>query len=200
MQAARGDGTEGEDVTANASVEAVPGRWRAPPAILEVRGELYMDRGDFLALNAAQQADGAKIFANPRNAAAGSLRQKDPAVTASRRLRFFAYSLGEVSAPLADTHMDSLAALGAMGFSINPLSKRCGDVARLLEIYADIGRRRAELTYDIDGVVYKVDRHDYQDRLGQVARAALGAGAQFPAEQAETVSTPLTSRSGAPAP
>ena len=188
--ATRGDGTEGEDVTANVrTVEAVPGTLAgSPPAILEVRGELYMDRGDFLALNAAQEADGAKIFANPRNAAAGSLRQKDPAVTASRRLRFFAYSLGEVSAPLADTHMDSLAALGAMGFSINPLSKRCGDVAGLLEIYADIGRRRAELTYDIDGVVYKVDRHDYQDRLGQVARAPRWALAhKFPAEQAETV-------------
>ena len=127
MQAAtRGDGTEGEDVTANVrTIEAVPGTLAGnPPAILEVRGELYMDREDFLALNAAQQAGGAKIFANPRNAAAGSLRQKDPAVTASRRLRFFAYSLGEVSAPLADTHMDSLAALGAMGFSINPLSTR----------------------------------------------------------------------------
>ena len=188
--ATRGDGTEGEDVTANVrTIEAVPGTLAGnPPAILEVRGELYMDREDFLALNAAQQAGGAKIFANPRNAAAGSLRQKDPAVTASRRLRFFAYSLGEVSAPLADTHMDSLAALGAMGFSINPLSTRCHDVAGLLDVYADIGRRRAELTYDIDGVVYKVDRHDYQDRLGQVARAPRWALAhKFPAEQAETV-------------
>ena len=188
--ATRGDGTEGEDVTANVrTVEAVPDTLAgSPPAILEVRGELYMDREDFLALNAAQEADGAKIFANPRNAAAGSLRQKDPAVTASRRLRFFAYSLGEVSAPLADTHLDSLAALGAMGFSINPLSQRCGDVGGLLEVYADIGRRRAELTYDIDGVVYKIDRHDYQDRLGQVARAPRWALAhKFPAEQAETV-------------
>ena len=188
--ATRGDGTEGEDVTANVrTIEAVPGTLAGnPPAILEVRGELYMDREDFLALNAAQQAGGAKIFANPRNAAAGSLRQKDPAVTASRRLRFFAYSLGEVSAPLADTHMDSLAALGAMGFSINPLSTRCHDVAGLLDVYADIGRRRAELTYDIDGVVYKVDRHNYQDRLGQVARAPRWALAhKFPAEQAETV-------------
>ena len=188
--ATRGDGTEGEDVTANVrTVEAVPGMLAGnPPAILEVRGELYMDREDFLALNAAQQADGAKIFANPRNAAAGSLRQKDPAVTASRRLRFFAYSLGEVSVPLADTHMDSLTALGAMGFSINPLSTRCHDVSGLLDVYAEIGRRRAELTYDIDGVVYKVDRHDYQDRLGQVARAPRWALAhKFPAEQAETV-------------
>ena len=188
--ATRGDGTEGEDVTANVrTVEAVPDQLAgSPPAILEVRGELYMDREDFLALNAAQEADGAKIFANPRNAAAGSLRQKDPAVTASRRLRFFAYSLGEISAPLADTHMDSLTALGAMGFSINPLSARCADVAGLLAVYAEIGRRRAELTYDIDGVVYKIDRHDYQDRLGQVARAPRWALAhKFPAEQAETI-------------
>ena len=187
--ATRGDGTEGEDVTENVRmVEAVPERLAGnPPSVLEVRGELYMDREDFLALNRTQREAGGKIFANPRNAAAGSLRQKDPAVTASRRLRFFAYSLGEVSAPLADTHMDSLAALGAMGFSINPLSRRCDDVAGLLAVYAEIGATRADLNYDIDGVVYKVDRHDYQDRLGQVARAPRWALAhKFPAEQAET--------------
>ena len=122
--ATRGDGAEGEDVTANIRmVDAVPQSLAgSPPQVLEVRGELYMDKADFLALNASQEAAGAKIFANPRNAAAGSLRQKDPAVTASRRLRFFAYSLGEASAPLADTHMRSLAALDDTGFSINPLS------------------------------------------------------------------------------
>ena len=188
--ATRGDGAEGEDVTANIRVAgAVPlDLAGAPPAILEVRGELYMDRADFLALNEAQEAAGGKIFANPRNAAAGSLRQKDPAVTAARKLRFFAYSLGEASAPLAATHMDSLAALGVMGFSINPLSRRCIDVAGLLDTYAAIGAARADLGYDIDGVVYKVDRHDYQDRLGQVARAPRWALAhKFPAEQAETV-------------
>ena len=158
-----------------------------PPSILEVRGELYMDRADFLALNESQKTAGGKIFANPRNAAAGSLRQKDPAVTAARRLRFFAYSLGEASAPLAATHMDSLAALGAMGFSINPLSRRCADVDALLASYAGIGAARSDLGYDIDGVVYKVDRHDYQERLGQVARAPRWALAhKFPAEQAET--------------
>ena len=187
--ATRGDGAEGEDVTANIRVAgAVPLELAGtPPAILEVRGELYMDRADFLALNRSQEAAGGKIFANPRNAAAGSLRQKDPAVTAARKLRFFAYSLGEASAPLAATHMDSLAALGAMGFSINPLSRRCIDVAGLLETYGGIGAARADLGYDIDGVVYKVDRHDYQDRLGQVARAPRWALAhKFPAEQAET--------------
>ena len=188
--ATRGDGAEGEDVTANIRmVDAVPQSLAgSPPQVLEVRGELYMDKADFLALNASQEAAGAKIFANPRNAAAGSLRQKDPAVTASRKLQFFAYSLGEASAPLADTHMRSLAALGDMGFSINPLSDRRADVAGLLEQYAAIGAARADLGYDIDGVVYKVDRHDFQDRLGQVARAPRWALAhKFPAEQAETV-------------
>ncbi|MGB2000740.1 MAG: NAD-dependent DNA ligase LigA [Candidatus Puniceispirillaceae bacterium] len=186
--ATRGDGAEGEDVTANVRmVGAVPARLGgAPPDILEVRGELYMDRAEFLALNEAQEQAGGKIFANPRNAAAGSLRQKDPAVTASRRLQFFAYSLGEVSAPLAETHMLSLEALSVMGFSINPLSRRCDDVAGLLTAYGEIGAARSGLGYDIDGVVYKVDRHDYQTRLGQVApRWALAH--KFPAEQAETV-------------
>jgi len=187
--ATRGDGAEGEDVTANIRVAgAVPLELAGtPPSILEVRGELYMDRADFFALNESQEAAGGKIFANPRNAAAGSLRQKDPAVTAARKLRFFAYSLGEASAPLAATHMDSLTALGAMGFSINSLSRRCTDVAGLLETYAGIGTARSDLGYDIDGVVYKVDRHDYQERLGQVARAPRWALAhKFPAEQAET--------------
>ena len=188
--ATRGDGTEGEDVTANVrGVFAIPATLAGtPPDILEVRGELYMDRQDFIALNAAQkQADG-KIFANPRNAAAGSLRQKDASVTASRNLQFFAYSLGEISAPLASTHADSLAALKSFGFSVNELSTRCTDSDALLAHYAKIGSLRADLGYDIDGVVYKVDRHDYQERLGQVARAPRWALAhKFPAEQAETV-------------
>jgi DNA ligase (NAD+) len=188
--ATRGDGTEGEDVTANVrGVSAIPATLAgSPPDILEVRGELYMDRRDFIALNAAQkQADG-KIFANPRNAAAGSLRQKDASVTASRNLQFFAYALGEVSTPLASTHADSLAALKSFGFSVNELSTRCTDSDALLAHYAKIGSQRADLGYDIDGVVYKVDRHDYQERLGQVARAPRWALAhKFPAEQAETV-------------
>ena len=146
-----------------------------------------MDRRDFIALNAAQkQADG-KIFANPRNAAAGSLRQKDASVTASRNLQFFAYALGEVSTPLASTHADSLAALKSFGFSVNELSTRCTDSDALLAHYAKIGSQRADLGYDIDGVVYKVDRHDYQERLGHVARAPRWALAhKFPAQQAET--------------
>ena len=192
--ATRGDGTEGEDVTANIrGVSAIPATLTSGgpailPDILEVRGELYMDRQDFLALNAAQEASGGKIFANPRNAAAGSLRQKDASVTASRNLRFFAYSLGEVSAPIADTHTGCLAALAGFGFSVNDLSARCADIDALLAHYAEIGRQRATLGYDIDGVVYKVDRHDYQERLGQVARAPRWALAhKFPAEQAETL-------------
>ena len=188
--ATRGDGAEGEDVTANVrGISAVPAQLTGDvPDILELRGELYMDRGDFIALNKAQEASGGKIFANPRNAAAGSLRQKDAAVTASRNLQFFAYSLGEVSAPLSDTHTGSLASLAAMGFSVNPLSRRCADVRSLLDVYAEIGAARPDLGYDIDGVVYKVDRHDYQDRLGQVARAPRWALAhKFPAEQAQTI-------------
>ncbi len=188
--ATRGDGTEGEDVTANVrGVSAIPATLGgSPPDILEVRGELYMDRRDFIALNAAQkQADG-KIFANPRNAAAGSLRQKDASVTASRNLQFFAYALGEVSTPLASTHADSLVALKSFGFSVNELSTRCTNCDALLAHYTKIGSQRADLGYDIDGVVYKVDRHDYQERLGQVARAPRWALAhKFPAEQAETV-------------
>ena len=188
--ATRGDGTEGEDVTANVrGVSAIPTTLAgSPPGIFEVRGELYMDRRDFIALNAAQKQADAKIFANPRNAAAGSLRQKDASVTASRNLQFFAYALGEVSTPLASTHADSLAALKSFGFSVNELSTRCTDSDALLAHYAKIGSQRADLGYDIDGVVYKVDRHDYQERLGQVARAPRWALAhKFPAEQAETV-------------
>ena len=188
--ATRGDGSEGEDVTANVRmVAAIPQRLSGDvPAIFEVRGELYMDRRDFLALNAAQQASGGKLFANPRNAAAGSLRQKDASITGSRNLQFFAYSMGETSTAIADTHWDFLAGLRAFGFAVNDRSTRCEDVPALLETYHAIGRDRSNLSYDIDGVVYKVDRHDYQQRLGQVARAPRWALAhKFPAEQAETI-------------
>ena len=188
--ATRGDGSEGEDVTANVRmVAAIPQRLSGDvPAIFEVRGELYMDRRDFLALNAAQQASGGKLFANPRNAAAGSLRQKDASITESRNLQFFAYSMGETSTAIADTHWDFLAGLRAFGFAVNDRSTRCEDVPALLETYHAIGRDRSNLSYDIDGVVYKVDRHDYQQRLGQVARAPRWALAhKFPAEQAETI-------------
>ncbi|MEL0023144.1 MAG: NAD-dependent DNA ligase LigA [Alphaproteobacteria bacterium] len=188
--ATRGDGQEGENVTANVrQVAAIPQRLTGtPPNILEVRGELYMDRSDFLALNAAQEASGGKVFANPRNAAAGSLRQKDANITKSRNLKFFAYSLGETSAEIGATHMDMLSALASFGFSVNDLSQRCLSADALLATYEKIGEIRATLGYDIDGVVYKVDRHDYQTRLGQVARAPRWALAhKFPAEQAQTI-------------
>ena len=188
--ATRGDGQEGEDVTANVrQVAAIPQRLTGtPPNILEVRGELYMDRSDFLALNAAQEASGGKVFANPRNAAAGSLRQKDANITKSRNLKFFAYSLGETSTEIGATHMDMLSALASFGFSVNDLSQRCLSVDALVATYEKIGEIRATLGYDIDGVVYKVDRHDYQTRLGQVARAPRWALAhKFPAEQAQTI-------------
>ena len=136
----------------------------------------------------AQQAGGGKLFANPRNAAAGSLRQKDASVTSGRNLRFFAYSMGECSAEIAGTHWDFLATLTSFGFAVNTLSVRCLSVAELLDTYKAIGDARATLSYDIDGVVYKVDRHDYQNRLGQVARAPRWALAhKFPAEQAQTI-------------
>ena len=187
--ATRGDGSEGEDVTANVRmVVAIPQQLSGEvPAIVEVRGELYMDRSDFLALNAAQQASGGKVFANPRNAAAGSLRQKDASITGSRNLQFFAYSMGETSTAIADTHWEFLKKLRSFGFAVNDRSARCDDVAALLNTYHAIGRDRSDLSYDIDGVVYKIDRHDYQQRLGQVARAPRWALAhKFPAEQAET--------------
>ena len=187
--ATRGDGAVGEDVTANIErVDAIPKTLLGTvPDILEVRGELYMNRNDFLALNAQQQDQGGRVFANPRNAAAGSLRQKDATVTGARNLQFFAYSMGETSAEIAATHWEFLAALRGFGFAVNDLSSKCPDVDGLLQSYDAIGRARASLPYDIDGVVYKIDRHDYQTRLGQVARAPRWALAhKFPAEQAET--------------
>ena len=192
--ATRGDGSEGEDVTANIqTVDAIPQKLHGtPPDIFEVRGEIYMDRKDFLALNADHERKGAKVFANPRNAAAGSLRQKDASVTGSRKLAFFAYSIGETSAQVAATHTEFLSALRGFGFSVNDLSQHCRTLDDMLVNYDTIGSQRASLDYDIDGVVYKVDRHDYQERLGQVARAPRWALAhKFPAEQAETTITKI---------
>ncbi len=192
--ATRGDGNEGEDVTKNAmQIASLPKQLRGqPPAILEVRGEMYMNRHDFLTLNIAQEIAGKKVFANPRNAAAGSLRQKDATITGQRNLQFFAYSVGETSEPITNTHWDFLAALSDYGFSVNELSKRCNNVDDLLATYHEIGHQRADLPYDIDGVVYKVDRHDYQQRLGHLARAPRWAIAhKFPAEQAETTITAI---------
>ena len=187
--ATRGDGSEGEDVTANINrVDAIPKILTGtPPAILEVRGELYMNRDDFLVLNSQQQDQGGRLFANPRNAAAGSLRQKNADITARRNLQFFAYSIGEASAEIAPTHWAFLAALRGFGFAVNDLSAKSQTVDGLLATYAKIGQNRLDLPYDIDGVVYKIDRHDFQARLGQVARAPRWALAhKFPAEQAET--------------
>ena len=180
--ATRGDGAEGEDVTANIkTLKEVPHRLKGKkvPAVCEVRGEVYMTKPDFLALNKRQEAAGDTVFANPRNSAAGSLRQKNPAVTASRPLHFFAYGWGEMSAMPADTQSGMLEWLGAAGFKINPLWKRCASAEELLAYHRDIEAKRASLDYDIDGVVYKLDRLDWQAaaRL-RVAHAALGDRAQ----------------------
>ncbi len=191
--ATRGDGTEGEDVTANVrTIADVPARLAAdgpaaPPAVVEVRGEVYMERAAFAELNRRRGAAGEAVFANPRNAAAGSLRQLDVAVTEGRPLRFFGYSWGEVSAPFAATQGDARAVLAGWGFRLNEPARLCADQPALMAYYGEILGRRADLPFEIDGVVYKVDRLDWQARLGTVARAPRFALAhKFPAEQAET--------------
>ncbi|GAA0774143.1 NAD-dependent DNA ligase LigA [Roseibium denhamense] len=188
--ATRGDGTTGENVTENAkTIEDIPqGLAGDFPEIVEVRGEVYMAHKDFQALNMRMAANGGKVFANPRNAAAGSLRQLKSEITASRPLKFFAYAWGEVSALPEDTQSGMVAQLGKWGFQINPLMKRCETVEELLDVYHGIEENRAQLDYDIDGVVYKVDRLDLQERLGFVSRSPRWAIAhKFPAEQAWTV-------------
>ena len=189
LAATRGDGSVGEDVTANVrTIADIPQRIAGAPAVLEVRGEIYMSKADFAALNARQEAAGGKIFANPRNAAAGSLRQKDPAITAARPLRFLAHGWGEVSAPLGILQLMAMRAIERMGFPVSDLLRRCETLDEALAHYAAIERVRADLPFDIDGVVYKVGRLDWQERLGQVGRAPRWALAhKFPAEQAETV-------------
>ncbi|MEQ8747760.1 NAD-dependent DNA ligase LigA [Pyruvatibacter sp.] len=191
MAATRGDGAEGENVTRNVQTIAdIPSRLKgtAAPDVFEVRGEIYMSHSDFAALNEKQMAAGKDAFANPRNAAAGSLRQLDPTITASRPLRFFAYAWGEVSALPATTQHEAVLALGGYGFPINPLLKRCTSVEELIGHYHHIEEQRASLGYDIDGVVYKVDDLDYQRRLGFVSRSPRWAIAhKFPAEQAITL-------------
>lgn len=187
--ATRGDGNVGEDVTANvAHISDIPQRLLGDvPAIFEIRGEVYMAKSDFADINAAQQAKDGKIFANPRNAAAGSLRQKDATVTAARPLRFLAHGWGEVSALPAQTQHEVMAAIASWGVPISPLLVRLDSADQALAHYADIERHRAEMPYDIDGVVYKVDRLDWQERLGFVAKAPRWAIAhKFPAERAET--------------
>jgi len=224
LAATRGDGTVGEDVTANArTISDVPQTLASPsgegprvgndvderspdspapsplrcsspplkgrgvPDILEVRGEVFMSKADFEALNQRQQAAGGKIFANPRNAAAGSLRQKDPSITAARPLRFLAHGWGDVSEPLANTQFEAMKRLESLGFPVTELLVRCDDLDAMLAHYRAIEKARADLPFDIDGVVYKVDRIDLQERLGFVARAPRwGLAHKFPAEKAET--------------
>jgi len=189
--ATRGDGFEGEDVTANVrTIKDVPHTLKGKdiPATCEVRGEVYMLREDFLALNKKQAEADDTIFANPRNSAAGSLRQKNVAITASRPLKFFAYAWGEMSGMPAPAQFEMVKWLGKAGFVVNPRMVLCRDVEALLKYYREIEAERASLPYDIDGVVYKVDRLDWQNRLGFIARSPRWAIAhKFAAEQATTV-------------
>jgi DNA ligase (NAD+) len=189
--ATRGDGSEGEDVTANIrTLKDVPQqlKGRHVPKICEVRGEVYMTKADFLKLNERQKAADEQIFANPRNSAAGSLRQKDPGVTASRPLGFFAYAWGQMSEMPADSQSGMIKWFAGCGFKTNPLTRIRHSVEDLLAFHREIEQTRAKLDYDIDGVVYKVDRLDWQERLGFVSRSPRWAIAhKFPAERATTV-------------
>src|SRR5882757_8400298 len=189
--ATRGDGSVGEDVTANVrTLKDVPHqlKGRNIPPVAEVRGEIYMTKEAFMALNKRQAEAGDTVFANPRNSAAGSLRQKDPTITASRPLHFFAYAWGEMSRMPAETQSGMLAWFARSGFTINPLTKTCRSVEELVAFHRDIEQKRATLGYDIDGVVYKVDRLDLQQRLGFVSRNPRWAVAhKFPAEKATTI-------------
>jgi len=189
--ATRGDGSEGEDVTANvATIRDIPDKLKGRniPDVCEVRGEVYMSHADFSALNARQEKEGRQVFANPRNAAAGSLRQLDASITASRPLRFFSYSYGEMSRIPAPTQSGVLGWLVQSGFAVNPLTRTCSGIDALIAFHREIERQRATLGYDIDGVVYKVDRLDWQQRLGFVSRNPRWAVAhKFPAEKATTI-------------
>ena len=188
--ATRGDGSEGEDVTVNLrTIKSIPDRLHGEaPALIEIRGEVFMTKADFLALNQAQAGAGAKVFANPRNAAAGSLRQLDVRITADRPLSLFAYAQGETSQPVAESHWEYLQRLQAWGFDVNPLSRRLENETDAAAFQAEIGLARSGLGYDIDGVVYKIDNLGLQRRLGFVGRAPRWAIAwKFPAEQATTV-------------
>ena len=191
LGATRGDGVTGEDVTANIrTISSVPSVLRGNdfPEILEIRGEVYMERAGFFAVNAEREAAGEPVFANPRNVAAGSLRQLDPRITARRPLKFFAYHWGETSRPIARTHEEALARFRDWGFTVNEHSRLCHGVAELLAYYRDIAEHRSQLPYDIDGVVYKINDLALQNRLGMRSRAPRWALAhKFAAEQAQTV-------------
>lgn len=190
--ATRGDGAEGEDVTANILTfsetqipRTLPG---SAPDIVEIRGEVFMAKTEFAALNARQIERDAKVFANPRNAAAGSLRQLDTSVTARRNLKLFAYAWGETSIDLGMKHADVLDLFASWGFVINPLARVCQNLKDIMVLYGDLEEQRAGLDYDIDGIVYKVNRLDWQQRLGMVTRSPRWAIAhKFPAEKAQTI-------------
>src|SRR5690606_8217261 len=189
--ATRGDGAEGEDVTANVrTINEIPKtlKGRKVPRICEVRGEVYLRKEDFLELNRQQAEAGKQLYVNPRNTAAGSLRQLDPAITAARPLKFFAYAWGEVSEVREPTQHGMVTWLQGLGFAVNPLMKLCRSIEDMLAVYRDIEMQRASLGYDIDGVVYKLDRLDWQERLGFVSRTPRWATAhKFAAEKATTV-------------
>lgn len=188
--ATRGDGTVGEDITDNLrTIKDIPQSLTGDfPETLEVRGEIYMSKTAFYELNSTQMESNSKVFANPRNAAAGSLRQLDPTITASRKLNFFAYSWGEISELKADTQSQFLEMLSKWGFVVNPLTRACNTLQDILRHYREIERHRLELPYDIDGVVYKVNGLEFQKRLGNVSRAPRWAIAhKFPAQRIETV-------------
>ena len=191
LGATRGDGVTGEDITANIrTLETVPEKLAGHgwPEIIEIRGEVYMERAAFFAFNAERAAAGEQVFANPRNFAAGSLRQLDPAVTAKRPLKFFAYAWGETSAAFARSQSEALTRFDEWGLSVNPHSRLCHGVAELLAYHRDLAATRAELPYDIDGVVCKVNDLELQNRLGMRSRAPRWALAhKFAAEQAQTV-------------
>jgi DNA ligase (NAD+) len=200
LAATRGDGVEGENVTANVrTIRQVPQQLRGArvPDRIEVRGEIYLPHADFKKLNEEQAASGGKVFANPRNAAAGSLRQLDPSITARRPLRFFAYGWGAASAVPAKAQSGVIEAFGAWGLPTNPRTRVCTSVEEMLAFYHEIGLARADLGYDIDGVVYKVNRLDWQERLGFVSRAPRWAVAhKFPAEEAVTKLLDITIQVG----
>ncbi|NVK20206.1 MAG: NAD-dependent DNA ligase LigA [Methylocystaceae bacterium] len=188
--ATRGDGRVGEDVTRNVlTMKELPLELPAGvPDVVEIRGEVYMAKDEFMALNKKQEQAGAKVFANPRNAAAGSLRQLDSNITAERPLRVFAYAWGELSKPLSDTQMGVIDTFKSWGLPVNPYTRVCKSLADIMALYNQINEDRAALNYDIDGVVYKVNRLDWQDRLGFVSRSPRWAIAhKFAAEKAQTV-------------